>query len=67
MLDMDAYPKLLEVAEKIAKYHKNTYMVYNPTRQDANSLGRSKAWQVIHKYSIPVTETGVMHFLLVSE
>lgn len=67
MLDMDAYPKLLEVAEKIAKYHKNTYMVYNPTRQDANSLGRNKAWQVIHKYSIPVTEAGVMRFLMVSE
>ena len=64
MLDMDASYLLIQTAQEIAKYHKNTYMVFNPTRKDANSLGRSKAFEVIKRGLIKPDPLGVIKFNL---
>lgn len=47
MLDMDAVHLLAKVAKELYLYHPKTYMVYNPTKKDANSLGPAKVKQVI--------------------
>lgn len=48
MLDMDAWDSITALAIELYKYHENTYMLYNPTRQDANSLGKNVALNVIY-------------------
>jgi len=64
MLDMDASYLLIQTAKEIAEYHENTYMVFNYTRRDANSLGRDRAFDVIRKGALPVTQLGMVRFNL---
>lgn len=51
MLDRDADTEASKLADKIQPKHKNTYIVLNPTGQDANSLGRVKTWEIITQNS----------------
>lgn len=63
MLDMDAWDTMTALAIEMYKYHENTYLVYNPTREDANSLGRSKAYEIIES-AIKATPKGIALFEL---
>ena len=64
MLDMDAKDQLCNLASQLYRDHKNTYMVFNPTKQDANSLGREKAFKVIKEKGnlILPSQEGVLEF-----
>ncbi|QHJ84680.1 MAG: hypothetical protein [Bacteriophage sp.] len=64
MLDMDAWATMSALAIELYKYHENTYIVYNQTRKDANSLGYAKAWEVINTSNIKATPKGVSLFEL---
>lgn len=64
MLDMDASYLLTQTAKDIYKYHKKTFMVFNPTRMDANSLGRDKAFEVIKNNLIVPDTNGLLTFKL---
>lgn len=64
MLDMDAKPYIERLGRKLSNYHKNTYMVINPTGKDANSLGRDKAWEIINANSVKVDDYGIIKLKL---
>ena len=64
MLDMDAWATMSALAIELYKYHENTYIVYNQTRKDANSLGYIRAWEVINTSNIKATPKGVSLFEL---
>lgn len=64
MLDMDAKPYIERLGRKLSNYHKNTYMVINPTGKDANSLGRDKAWEIINTNSVKVDDYGIIKLKL---
>ena len=65
MLDMDAKDQLIEVATKLYSIHRNTRMVFNKTKQDANSLGRSRAFKVLNKDNLIVPDQhGILEFNL---
>jgi DNA primase len=64
MLDEDAKDKIYWLAERIKPYHKNTYMVINPYKKDANDLGKELAWKVIHEHSVKADGTGELIRLL---
>lgn len=66
MLDMDAWKTMVELATELYKYHENTYIVYNPTRQDANSLGKDKAYTIISNNLIHATPRGIQLFELLA-
>lgn len=67
MLDMDAWEEMTALAIELYKYHENTYIVYNPTRQDANALGAQRAWEIIGHNSIKATPQGIDSFSLLSK
>ncbi len=58
MLDEDAKKVAMELAQRILPYHKNTFIVINPTKKDANSLGSYKAWECIVNNSVSVDVEG---------
>lgn len=64
MLDMDAWDTMSALAIELYKYHENTYLIYNPTRKDANALGHDVAWNIINSHSIKATPKGVSLFEL---
>lgn len=66
MLDMDAWDTMSSLAVELYKYHENTFIVYNPTRQDANSLGAQQAWNIISHNSIKATPKGISCFELLA-
>lgn len=66
MLDMDAWDVMSSLAVELYKYHEKTYIVYNPTRLDANSLGASQAWSIINGNSIKATPRGISSFQLLA-
>lgn len=64
MLDMDAKPYIERLGRRLANYHKNTFMVINPTGKDANSLGKDKAWEIIKTNSVKVDDYGIIKLKL---
>lgn len=64
MLDMDASYLLIQTAKEIYRYHKNTRMVFNYTRKDANSLGKRKAFEVIKNGLYIPDDLGIIKFNL---
>ena len=64
MLDMDAKENMIDLAKKLSQVHKKTYIVDNPTNQDANSLGYAKAWDIIHNHSKLATDCARLELLL---
>lgn len=64
MLDMDAYQAMVNLAEELYNYHKETYMVFNPTNRDANSLGKKEALKIIRYGMIKANSFGVDQFLV---
>lgn len=66
MLDMDAWDTMASLAVELYKYHENTYIVYNPTRQDANALGSQQAWNIISSHTIKATPRGISSFELLA-
>lgn len=64
MLDMDAKPYIERLGRKLSNYHKNTFMVINPTGKDANSLGKDKAWEIINANSVKVDDYGIIKLKL---
>lgn len=66
MLDMDAWDTMADLATELYKYHENTYLVYNPTRQDANSLGKNDAWRIINDNLYKATPKGIIGFKLLA-
>jgi DNA primase len=66
MLDMDAWQTMASLANELYKYHENTYIVYNPTRLDANALGREQAYEIINNNLIKATPKGIKLFELLA-
>ncbi|QNO01289.1 DNA primase [Lactobacillus phage Lbab1] len=64
MLDMDASDLLVKLGRKLYDKHKETYLVYNPTGKDANSLGRDKAFEVIKRHTMRADPVSSNLFLL---
>lgn len=62
MLDMDATRVMLDLAKELAQYHERTYLVFNAYNQDANDLGRAKAWDLIKHNLYPATKKGILAF-----
>lgn len=60
MLDMDAKDAMKRLGERLHKRHENTFFVINPTRKDANDLGREETWKIIRNNSVKADETGRM-------
>lgn len=59
MLDDDAKEELAKLASRIHKVHENTYIVLNPSKRDANDLGREKTWEIIRHHSILADDVGL--------
>ena len=64
MLDEDAKDVSNKLAERIIPYHKNTYIVINPLKKDANSLGRKQAWETVLYHSVKADAEGRLLRLL---
>lgn len=62
MLDMDASQVMINLAKELVQYHKETYLVFNHLNQDANDLGRQRAWDLIKQNLYPATEKGILAF-----
>lgn len=63
-LDKDAKKEIKKLAEKLYKRHNETYVVISPTTQDANSLGREEAWNIINNYSVKADGVGLIKLML---
>lgn len=64
MLDMDAKDLLVRLATRVYPKHANTYIVYNQTKRDANSLGYEEAFKVIENNLYPADKAGRVAFIL---
>lgn len=62
MLDMDATKVMIDLAKELVTYHERTYLVFNTYNQDANDLGREKAWELIKHNLYPATKQGILAF-----
>ena len=52
MLDRDAPEQADALALKLYEKHKNTFIVLNPDKGDANDLGHDRTWEIINNHSI---------------
>lgn len=63
-LDNDAKNEIKKLAEKLFQVHEETYIVLNPTNDDANKLGHVKAWEVINNHSVKADGLGIIQLML---
>lgn len=64
MLDNDAKDQIAELADKLYRHHKETYIVLNPEGGDANDIGNLKAWELINNNSVKADANGLLSLLL---
>lgn len=64
LLDNDAKDQIVKLARALYTKHKETYIVLNPSSQDANDMGHDKVWELIKNSSVQATDEGLLQFEL---
>lgn len=63
-LDKDAKDETKKLAERLYARHKMTFIVLSPTYDDANKLGRDRAWEIIMNHSVSADANGILQLIL---
>lgn len=64
MLDTDAKEQTEKLSKTLYKLHKNTYIVLNPSNEDANDMGRERTWEIIKNHSHVADDNGLIQLYL---